>query len=166
METKRVRCPKCKSVLEVRNSLREDVKVIVCPQCRARLKVVFHQPDTNRGQTILPLQMLSKGVPTLCFDDHDYKLHDGLNTIGRQATTSDADIQIETSDMLMSRQHAIIEYRHLEGGFFQCVIGNDKNKNVTMVNNHPLTDGDRILLYDGDTVQLGNTKMTFRIKEK
>ena len=165
METKRVRCPKCKTVLEVKNSLHEDVKAIVCPKCQARLKVVFHRPDTIFGRTILPQQMLPKGTPVLCYNGHDYAFRDGLNTVGRKASSSEADIQVETSDMLMSRYHALIEYRRIEGGFFQCIVSNDKNKNVTMVNSHPLADGDKILLNDGDTLQLGNTKLTFKIKE-
>ncbi len=41
METKRIKCPSCGVLLDVRNSQNEAVKMIVCPQCKAQLKVNF-----------------------------------------------------------------------------------------------------------------------------
>lgn len=39
METKRIKCPSCGVLLDVRNSQNEAVKMITCPQCKAQLKV-------------------------------------------------------------------------------------------------------------------------------
>ena len=41
METKRIKCPSCGVLLDVRNSQNEAVKMITCPQCKAQLKVNF-----------------------------------------------------------------------------------------------------------------------------
>lgn len=41
METKRIKCPNCGVLLDVRNSQNEAVKLITCPQCKAQLKVNF-----------------------------------------------------------------------------------------------------------------------------
>ena len=41
METKRIKCPSCGVLLDVRNSQNEAVKMIACPQCKAQLKVNF-----------------------------------------------------------------------------------------------------------------------------
>ena len=45
METKRIKCPSCGVLLDVRNSQNEAVKIISCPQCKARLRVVFSHPQ-------------------------------------------------------------------------------------------------------------------------
>lgn len=43
METKRIKCPSCGVLLDVRNSQNEAVKMITCPQCKAQLRVMFSQ---------------------------------------------------------------------------------------------------------------------------
>ena len=57
METKRIKCPSCGVLLDVRNSQNEAVKIISCPQCKARLRVVFSHPQ----QQVTPPQ--SSGEP-------------------------------------------------------------------------------------------------------
>lgn len=57
METKRIKCPSCGVLLDVRNSQNEAVKIISCPQCKARLRVVFSHlqqqvtPPQSSGET-------------------------------------------------------------------------------------------------------------------
>lgn len=41
MQTKRIKCPQCGVVLDVKNSKNEEVKQITCPQCKAVLQVKF-----------------------------------------------------------------------------------------------------------------------------
>lgn len=41
MQTKRIICPKCKVVLDVKNSQNETVKQITCPSCKTVLQVKF-----------------------------------------------------------------------------------------------------------------------------
>ncbi|MBO6255835.1 MAG: FHA domain-containing protein [Bacteroidaceae bacterium] len=41
MQTKRIICPKCKAVLDVKNSQNEAVKQIICPSCKTILQVKF-----------------------------------------------------------------------------------------------------------------------------
>ena len=43
METKRIKCPSCGVLLDVRNSQNEAVKMITCPQCKTQLRVMFSQ---------------------------------------------------------------------------------------------------------------------------
>ena len=44
MQTKRIICPKCRAVLDVKNSQNETVKQITCPSCKTILQVKF-QPQ-------------------------------------------------------------------------------------------------------------------------
>ncbi len=49
MQTKRIICPRCKAVLDVRNSRNEAVKQITCPSCKTILQVKF-QPKQEPPQ--------------------------------------------------------------------------------------------------------------------
>lgn len=51
METKRIKCPNCKVVLDVKNSKNEDVKQITCPKCKAVLQVKFHKQAPLEAET-------------------------------------------------------------------------------------------------------------------
>ena len=44
MQTKRIICPKCRAVLDVKNSQNETLKQITCPSCKTILQVKF-QPQ-------------------------------------------------------------------------------------------------------------------------
>ena len=69
MEVKRVTCPKCGSMLKVKNSLGERVKNVTCPVCKNQLQVLFPNDDgetiyggvPDDGRTVLPTkQRLSR----------------------------------------------------------------------------------------------------------
>lgn len=51
METKQIKCPNCKVVLDVKNSKNEDVKQITCPKCKAILQVRFHKQAPLEAET-------------------------------------------------------------------------------------------------------------------
>ena len=69
IQTKRIICPKCKVVLDVKNSQNEAVKQITCPSCKSILQVKFQpqqepieaptyyaspkRPTTDSGETQL-----------------------------------------------------------------------------------------------------------------
>jgi len=51
MQTKRIQCPNCKVVLDVKNSKNEKVKQVNCPICRSVLNVHFtSQEDLNSNE--------------------------------------------------------------------------------------------------------------------
>ena len=63
--------------------------------------------------------------------------------------------------MFMSREHAVVNVRRLPNGGLKVDVTNHKNKNSTKINGILLQDGDAIVLHDGDTIELGKTKLTF-----
>ena len=87
----------------------------------------------------------------------EYLLRQGVNTIGRKASTSNATLQINTADRYMSRSHAIIS---VNAGIH--IIRNHENKNPSYVNGIMIVGNDQVVLNDGDNVKLGNTVLTFR----
>lgn len=92
-----------------------------------------------------------------------YMLVNGFNTIGRKAQSSGASVQIETSDMYMSRAHAEIEaYQSQQGTVFY--FSNSKNKNATYINGQQVKDTDKIILNHGDTIKMGGTILRFEVE--
>lgn len=70
METKRIKCPSCGVVLDVRNSQNETEKLIVCPQCRVRLKVLF-SPSQAISQTARETQYISNDGAGIQYSNND-----------------------------------------------------------------------------------------------
>lgn len=199
MEVKRIKCPNCGVVLDVRNSKNESVKLITCPHCKATLSVKFKKQKPleartylapsngggetqyggynnsngetqlggyrNNGETMLASSSTSIGEARkeafLKVDGKTYPLSLGNNIVGRKASTSQATLQIETSDRYMSRQHAKIVVTRMPDGKLKAVISNDHNKNITTIDGQDLLQGDAIVLTDGDRIVMGKTTVTY-----
>ena len=188
MQTKRIVCPKCKVVLDVKNSQGEAVKQITCPSCKTLLEVKFQQEPMeaktfyappkqaaadngatqlaggNYGATQLynPTQKPSS-TARLSFGGKDYPLAEGRNIVGRQASTSKATVQIATADRYMSRQHCVITVTTLPDGTLKAVVSNYQNKNLTTIDGQPIEAGDSIRLTDGNSITMGHTTVTFKL---
>ena len=180
MEIKRIQCPNCGVVLDVRNSKMEDEKLITCPQCKAVLKVRFRHEAPLEAKTVLAgglnsgetqlggmngttqLASVSNAKDCyLCVAGQNYPLAIGLNTVGRKAPSSQASLQIGTDDRYMSRRHAKIEVREL-AGIRQAIISNDQNKNATYVDGQELQSGDAVILRDGSEIIMGKTRVIYK----
>ena len=170
-QTINIKCPSCGVILSVTNSKNEDEKRFACPKCGKRLVVPFYRLKHEDGETQLDgksgsqaTQMCGDEIQQSCYLEckgQQYELSIGGNIIGRKADTSAADVQIETVDMFMSREHAVVNVRRLPNGGLKVDVTNHKNKNSTKINGILLQDGDAIVLHDGDTIELGKTKLTF-----
>lgn len=190
MQIKRVKCPQCNAVLDVKNSKNEEVKQIACPSCQTLLQVRFApQQESIEAQTFLgtpqsshPLNngetQLSVGISgatrlyiseqqthshtELLLGGVNYPLVEGQNIVGRKGTTSKATVQIETADRYMSRQHCSITVTTLPDGTKKAVLSNYQNKNLTTVDGQPIETGDSIRLTDGNSITMGHTTVTFK----
>ena len=190
MQTKRIKCPKCGVVLDVKNSKNEEVKQITCPSCKTLLQVKFQpqqepmeaktfyappkQPVADNGATQLvgssfgatqlvmaPKKEASKAI--LQFGGVSYPLEEGQNIVGRKATTSTANVQIETADRYMSRQHCRITVTTLPDGTKKAVLSNYQNKNQTTIDGQSIETGDAIRLTDGNSITMGHTTVYFKL---
>lgn len=196
MEAKRIKCPNCSTILDVRNSKNESVKLITCPKCKATLSVKFKKQEpleastylapsggggetqyggfSNGGETQLGGNIQDSGATQLVLnsnistknaylevDGKKYLLSIGTNIVGRKASTSQATLQIETSDRYMSRQHAKIVVSKMPDGKLKAVISNDHNKNITIIDGQDLLQGDAIVLTDGDRFVMGKTTVIY-----
>lgn len=48
MQIKRIKCPKCGVILDVKNSKDEALKEIVCPKCKVKLQIRFQKPEPTQ----------------------------------------------------------------------------------------------------------------------
>ena len=190
MQTKRIICPKCRAVLDVKNSQNEAVKQIACPSCKTALKVNFQpeqepveaktyyapskQKPADNGETQLAagsygatqlVTDLPKSNTTVrvMFGGKSYPLEEGQNIVGRKGNTSKATVQIETTDRYMSRQHCSITVTTLPDGTKKVVLRNYQNKNLTTVDGQEIETGDAIRLTDGNSITMGHTTVTFKL---
>ncbi len=175
-QTINIKCPSCGVVLKVTNTKNEPVKRFACPKCGKHILVPFFKlrEKAEDGVTLMDgkgeaqsTQLASSDMHQSCrliCEGKEYDLPIGSYSIGRQALSSTADIQIDSQDLYMSREHALLNVRRLADGGIKVDICNLKNKNTTQVNEYLLVQGDAIVLHDGDTVKMGNTVMTIQIK--
>lgn len=190
MQIKRIQCPNCKVVLEVKNSKDEEVKQIKCKNCGTPLKVTFRaqqepveahtyiaepkKPSVDSGAT--QLSAGSFGASQLAAASHksetqaklmfglvSYPLKEGQNIVGRMGSTSKATVQIETTDRYMSRQHCCITVTKLPDGTIKAVLSNYQNKNLTTVDGEPIETGDQIRLTNFNKITMGMTTVTFKL---
>lgn len=177
MQVKRIQCPQCGVVLDVKNSKNETIKQITCPSCNTVLQVKFapqnepieahtyYAPKTNKdqyGKTELASSPEIHNSAYLICEGITYSLKLGDNIIGRKGQTSRASIQIDTDDRLMSRQHCRINVTSLSDGSFKAVLCDYQNKNMTFVDGQTISQGDEIRLMDGNRITMGNTTVIFK----
>ncbi|WP_162794241.1 FHA domain-containing protein [Runella rosea] len=105
--------------------------------------------------------------------EQTHTLRVGRQVIGRQNTTAPCDIMITTQDVYMSRNHCILEVKPSRTGGFEYLLSDRKmtngipelmSANGTFVNafENPLQPNDMVYLNDGDTIQLGQTKVVIK----
>ena len=162
MDTKRIKCPKCKKILEVTNKKKESIVLVGCPQCGAKIRVKF---DT--GETMLAgAEEHSDIIGALKVASNSYPLHEGVNIVGRKTQQSKVDIPVETDDLAMSRKHASIEVVRLKSGRVKVVLSDMRSAEKATFKpiiheDIPLDVNDRVVICFGDTIQLGNTKVKY-----
>lgn len=167
MEAKRIKCPNCHGLLEVTNPKGEAMLMITCPNqdCKAKMRVQF---DT--GETILAQSKKNETVPGfLTYQGHRYELKEGRNTVGRSSSKHEAQIELTTDDKSMSRLHCLIEAVKLKSGRIKVIISDlrspEKIDQMPLcVEDEPLVKEDRIVLADGDYIQMGKQRIRFSQK--
>lgn len=165
METKRIKCPECSTVMDVTNKSHETVKHIKCPQCGAALAVSFDTFGADPETVYSAGKKRKGGKPAIVYNGKRYALSAGDNIIGRKAQNSDTPVQIDTAGSAdgktMSRKHLKICVKELPDERYKSIASTYKAKNPTFVNGETLGETDRIVLYDGDKIKMGKVVVTF-----
>lgn len=130
------------------------------------------------GGATPPNQMPKQEVGWLVVHDENapqqtHLLRVGRQVLGRQNIASPCDIMITTQDAYMSRNHCVLEVKPNRAGSYEYLLSDRKmtngtpapmSANGTFVNAlpKPLQPNDMIYLNDGDTIQMGQTKVVIK----
>ena len=178
---KRVSCNSCGILLDVPQRNGEPFRDIHCPNCNHQLRVTFSGPQPNeQAETVYAgmqgisskessddnaLTQFAQAKPehpgSLLFGTEKYPLHLGRNLVGRKSKSSNADVQIPTNDLKMSREHAVINIKRIADGSLKILIRNCKDHLVTKVKGMVLEANDEVVLTNGTDIQLGHTLITY-----
>lgn len=168
MESKIITCPNCHGKLEVTNPKQEPMLLITCPNpaCGAKLRVRF---DT--GETIIAPKKKVATVPGyLSYNGEYFVLAEGRNSVGRNSSKHESNIEIQTADKSVSRVHCLLEAVRIESVRMKVIASDLRSEEKmaqmpTCIADEPLAKEDRIVLEDGDTIKIGGQVLTFHQKE-
>lgn len=188
-----IKCPFDGAVLSVKNQPGIETKNVTCPICKHKYpftqfkrlgKTNFNDdppteyPNGNETTkyaydsgsdeaTDFGEMNFTLGKVKLVGSGISYQLNVGRNVIGRKATKSNADFQIDTSEKRsMSREHIVIEVKKVPMKGFVHYISLFKEKvNKTYIGTEPLLYGDCIVLNHGDLIKLPDASLKFEIPD-
>jgi len=183
-KAKKVMCPKCKIIqplisastpLEEEDPVEDWIKEVEEQPMEdffsKKKKVpapVSNPPKINRPKPVPQTKKIGWFVIHDEFTEtYTFDLRNGMNRIGRQSnsTPRDVNVAIRTEDKYMSRQHCEIEVKWLHGrSMYEYLLSDKGSSNGTFVNaGKRLSRTDEVSLRDGDTVQIGRTKLVLKL---
>lgn len=168
VETIIVKCPNCGKKLFIKLVKNFTGQFLACPSCGKR--TLFEEfervekVEKPNGNTELPGHKI--GIPVLIDDTtgSEYKLNVGVNSVGRDAKSCNADIRIVTSDFSISRMHAYISVYKTQTGSVRCGISNAENKFPTLVNGVEVEKDDVISIKPGDKITMAGSDFHIEVK--
>jgi predicted Zn finger-like uncharacterized protein len=147
-----VRCPICKQINEVKpEQLAPKKPVVETPEDKTLVN-----PNGEVGWLIVHDEQTQ---------EQTFGLKQGKNIIGRASSSKPADVAIVTTDTYMSRNHCVIEVKPNQAGILQYIIYDIGSTNGTFINGNKqsrLQPDMQVILKDGDTIQLGRTKVVLK----
>lgn len=169
-------CPNCRARLSFEPFAGYETRMIECPHCHYKAVAADYTPGTNMkpvsssdDETQLPeFPPTSPGWQSANQDYGQLKiiqsgqicpLKPGINVIGRNASTSTADIKV-TNDPYMSRQHVRIDAIDV-GLRIEHRLYEINSKNVIKVDGKPINRGDILILNFGTKLTMGLTDFIF-----
>ncbi|MCY7359019.1 MAG: FHA domain-containing protein, partial [Rudanella sp.] len=156
-----IRCPKCGTISRSAGDV--ALPPVAPPRAAPRLAqtvVLNERPSMDATGVIGWLVVHDENTTAQTFP-----LREGRNVVGRWSENKPADVMIATQDPYMSRNHSVIEVIRLVNGPYQYLISDCGSTNGTFINANPdqrLSAYDQVYLYDGDTIQMGRTKVVIK----
>lgn len=156
----KVRCPHCGKEEFGFKTDKPGHRVVPCPACKGGIGFEV------RGKTAQVADSLSlqrhRGkltVQRFGIKKKEFRLSDGVNTIGRYDENEPSDISIH-NDSTMSRRSVQIEVMMTEKGYrFKMTVL--KTTNPVLLNGKPLGKEESVSLNFGDIITMGKTKFRF-----
>lgn len=122
-------------------------EMTLCPRCRRR--IVATGARAAEMVTLTPINTMAPGVSEIV-------LREGVHTLGRRSPKSTAEIQIDCSDMFMSKVHAQLAVTW-SGVGLGASVRDLNSSNGTFVNEMRIPSNIDTPLKNGDVLRLGST---------
>lgn len=176
----KIKCPWCSAVLTVKNFEGIETKSVTCPVCKqkspfTKFKKVTGDDEKEKTHYLKGWKAAEPTDPDNLMigrlkvksSGQTLQLSPGRNVIGRKASASSADIQLETGENhRVSREHIVIEVKKIPGvGFVHYLSLFKERVNPTFYNMRSLLFGDCVILKNGDTISLPNFDLIFELQE-
>ena len=176
----RIKCPWCSAVLTVKDFEGIETKSVTCPVCKQKspfTKFTKVTGDDEKEKTHY-LKGWKAAEPTdpdnlmigclkVKTTGQTFRLSPGRNVIGRKASASSANIQLDTGENhRVSREHIVIEVKKIPGkGFVHYLSLYKERVNPTFLNKVSMMFGDCMVLKNGDIISLPNFDIVFELHE-
>lgn len=146
LEELRIKCPSCGIILDVRNSRREAVKRIVCPNCKKQLALDFREQPQEAvpQQPPTPLYHGQQPLTPLYHGQRMLELREGINQIP-----------------LSGCEFVEIRVARLTDGSTKCIVSPLTADHPVKVNGTALLPDDKVALAIGDELQTGSTLLVY-----
>jgi pSer/pThr/pTyr-binding forkhead associated (FHA) protein len=172
-----IKCPWCNAVLSVHDQAGIENKFVTCPICKHKSpflqyeRVVRTQNDdcTKYPSALQQIHQVNETIGRIISPNGaTYQLKMGKNIIGRKASNSTADFQIDTDEnRKMSREHLIIDVKNIPSkGIVHYASLYKEKVNKTFIGSETLVYGDCIVLKDGDIIKLSDIAVKFEIPDE
>jgi pSer/pThr/pTyr-binding forkhead associated (FHA) protein len=94
-----------------------------------------------------------------------FPLKVGINIVGRKSPSKPCEVMIDTQDSFMSRNHCQVEVLQRGNGYLYVIkdLGSQNGVFINADRNSRLKKDDEVYLQNGDTVQIGRTKVVLKV---
>lgn len=179
----------CRKSLAIKLSDKLPAKLNVnCPSCKTPLSFVLSelyeryekQEEQKANYEAPPKPQQNYQDDATQFDTsscgwlvvHDENAHSqifplklGVNIVGRKSPSKPCEVMIDTQDQYMSRNHCQVEVLQRGNGFLYVIkdLGSQNGVFINADRNSRLQKDTEVYLQNGDTVQIGRTKVVLKV---
>lgn len=168
---KRIRCPKCDEAILFDETQYEAGRILVfeCPECHKQFKLRIPQrkktEDADNDPGKKPLGYLIVLENAFQFKQ-EIPLYEGKNIIGRLVKGTQANAAFKTVDPSIDTTHCIVNVNKRSDGTAHFVICDAPSNTGTFVQNAILSDRDRVVLHEGDIINIGAATILLRTADE
>lgn len=163
---KKIKCPKCHEVIQFDETQYEPGRILVfqCPSCNKRFKLRMPEAEKREEETA---ERPVYGTVTVLENDFQERqvipLHEGRNVFGRYVQGTSLNAAILTVDPSIDTTHCVINVVPAAGGM-KFTLSDGPSGTGTFLQNEILGDRDRLVLSDGDIINIGAATLLVNLK--
>ena len=156
---KRIRCPKCDEAILFDETQYEPGRVLVftCPGCNKKFRI--RMPDKASAARRAEEEAEVYGRLVVLENAFQFRqeipLREGENVVGRLVKGTAANAPIKTVDPSIDTTHCIISVKPQPGGGAKFILRDGPSNTGTFLRGYILADKDRVVLHEGDILNLG-----------